>query len=59
MLATTRSAGIFKLRWSPDATRLVGVRGDDLVVFERDTGETTVIGVADDSNHASWQRVAE
>lgn len=53
------NAGIFKLRWSPDATRLVGVRSDDLVVFERDTGETTVIGVADDSNHASWQRVAE
>ena len=27
-----RLAGIFKLRWSPDATQLVGVRGDDLVV---------------------------
>jgi Tol biopolymer transport system component len=48
----------FRLQWSPDATQLVGVRGEDLVVLDRDTGDATVIGVADDSNAASWQRIA-
>ena len=31
-------------RWSPDATQLVAIEGEDLVILDRDTGDTTIIG---------------
>lgn len=56
-------------RWSPDTTKLIAIEGEDLMVFHRDTQDTTVIanvattpGITGTllSNEAepSWQRVA-
>ena len=59
----------FEGDWSPDATKLVGVIGDDLVVTDRDSGDRTAISVVVpttrlsgmllwDESVPSWQRVA-
>jgi hypothetical protein len=55
--------------WSPDATQLVRIEGEDLEVFDRDTGEITVIGTVTTTPGLAgalligeatpnWQRVA-
>jgi Tol biopolymer transport system component len=54
--ASVRMVGIGETKWSPDSTKLVGVRGDDLVIFDRDGENITEIAAADESN-PSWQRV--
>ncbi|MFV2063749.1 MAG: hypothetical protein ACC726_09580 [Chloroflexota bacterium] len=54
--------------WSPYAAQLVGISGTDLVVFDRDTGKSTVIGAVVsnpgltgtflyDEAEPSWQRI--
>ena len=55
--------------WSPDATQLVRIEGENLEVFDRDTGEITVIGTVTTTPGLTgalltgeatpdWQRVA-
>jgi hypothetical protein len=59
----------FNGRWSPDATQLVKIEGEDLQIFDRETGDITVVGAVEatpgltgpslyDSSEPSWQRVA-
>jgi len=59
----------FEGRWSPDATQLVRAEGESLEVYDRDSGDITVIadvatipGLAGtllwDQSKPSWQRVA-
>jgi len=43
--------------WAPDSTRVVGIRGSDLVVYGRDGETIAELGPTDDGK-PSWQRVA-